>query len=273
TANRRIPIDRGWEVASSPAGALDDPKDIDGLDWITASVPTTAAGALRAAKRWSWDDNRKFDAEDWRWRVRIDGAFGPRGLGLDGLAALCDVWWKGDKLLSSDNMFVGHEANVTSSDSDELVIRCRALEPELAKKRPRPRWRVPMLDNQQLRWIRTTLLGRTPGWSPPCPAVGPWRPVWLEERALDTTGISITARLDGDVGIGEVRAPFDGTIIVGREGETVRAALTSGKGKVAIHSPQRWWPHTHGEPALYDVWIQAAKTTVDLGAVGFRTID
>jgi len=72
-ANRRIAIDRGWEVAPSPAGAIDDPKDIDGLDWIGASVPTTAAAALRAAKRWSWDDNRRFDAEDWWWRVRVDG--------------------------------------------------------------------------------------------------------------------------------------------------------------------------------------------------------
>jgi len=69
-----------------------------------------------------------------------------------------------------------------------------------------------------------------------------------------------------------VRAPFDGTIIVSRAGETVRAALTNGKGKLAIHSPARWWPHTHGEPALYDVWIQTAKATVDLGSIGFRTL-
>jgi beta-mannosidase len=67
-------------------------------------------------------------------------------------------------------------------DDNELVIRFHSLDRLVKAKRPRPRWKAPMIENQQLRWFRTTLLGRTPGWSPPAAAVGPWRDVWLERR-------------------------------------------------------------------------------------------
>src|SRR5262245_56402877 len=81
-------------------------------------------------------------------------------------------------------MFVAHEIAIepAASGDNELVIRCRALGAHLAARRPRPRWKVPMLEQQQLRWARTTLLGRTPGWSPPAAAVGPWREVRIERR-------------------------------------------------------------------------------------------
>ena len=185
TGHTRVAIDRGWEVAAAPAGSIGDPRELGGLRWIPATVPGTAAGALRAAGAWSWDDHRAFDAEDWWWRVPLADARGT--LGLDGIATLWDAWVDGAHVASGDNMFRVHELTL-DRPARELVIRCRALEPELAKKRPRPRWRVPMLEQQQLRWIRTTLLGRTPGWSPPCPAVGPWRAVWLERRAARKVG-------------------------------------------------------------------------------------
>lgn len=282
--NRRTAIESGWEVAAAPAGT---PRDaIDSLDWLPAQVPGTAAGNLRAAGRWDFSRLREFDAEDWWWRTRFHADPGEAVLGFDGLATLAEVWLDGKAILASGNMFRAHAVAVTLHGEHELLICCRALVPELAKRRPRPRWRVPMLEQQQLRWFRTTLLGRTPGWSPPCPAVGPWRAVWLETRALEVGPVKLDARMEDGVGSVGIVAALDGrveraTLVVERNGQRTRAPLSLAGGQWHTHanvaSPELWWPHTHGEPALYNAMLElrhaGGGTVVDLGRIGFRTIE
>src|SRR6185312_2733903 len=162
--------------------------------------------------RWDFNQVRDFDAEDWWWRLRFRTDPGPAVLGFDGLATLAEVWLDGELILTSDNMFRAHEVPVTLHGQHELVIRCRALSPELARHRPRPRWRVPMLKQQQLRCFRTTLLGRTPGWSPPCAAVGPWRAIWLGSRAIAIGPVRLDAQTDGAHGIASITATLDPSI-------------------------------------------------------------
>lgn len=287
--NRRVRLDRDWQVAAAPAGSTLD--GIDALQWIPAQVPGTAASALRAAGLWSWDESRPFDGEDVWWRLRIDGdgaeIRGPAVLGLDGIATLADVWIDRRQVLSSDNMFLAHELALTIDGSHELLIRCRALAPELAARRPRPRWRVPMIEHQQLRWFRTSLLGRTPGWSPPCPAVGPWRPVWLEQRRLEARELRLQAHVLDGAGVVEVAVELgdgvDAAVLQVTRGERreqaalCRDASGAWQGRVAVQAPDLWWPHTHGEPALYTLSILATvagnAVLIALGETGFRTLD
>ncbi|MEP7041528.1 MAG: glycoside hydrolase family 2 protein [Dokdonella sp.] len=284
---RRFPLEQGWEFAAAAPGS--GIEQLAQLDWHPARAPNTAAGALRDAGLWSFDTPRDFDAFDWWWRIALTAAnapVGPAVLGFDGLATLADVWLDGINVLRGDNMFVGHRLHVALSGSHELLIRCAALAPELAMKRPRPRWRVPMLAHAQLRWFRTTLLGRTPGWSPPCPPVGPWRPIWLEQRALEVAAVTLRSTLEGSSGIVEVSADLGSsasaaTLIVERNGQRVLAPLAlaggSWSGRARVSAAQRWWPHTHGEPALYALSIEARRhdevVTIDLGNTGFRTIE
>ncbi|WP_165644688.1 glycoside hydrolase family 2 protein, partial [Oharaeibacter diazotrophicus] len=51
-----------------------------------------------------------------------------------------------------------------------------------------------------------------------------------------------------------------------RDGERVQASL-------AIPGVARWWPASHGEPVLHAVALETAAGRVDLGRVGFRTIE
>jgi beta-mannosidase len=46
-------------------------------------------------------------------------------------------------------------------------------------------------------------------------------------------------------------------------------------GEVRVAEVERWWPHTHGAPALYDVALvlDGGAQRVALGATGFRTLD
>ena len=288
----------GWQAcATAPDAVLDPASPL--LSWgaVMEGETTTAAAMMRTAGSFSLDDPRarRFDAEDWWFRARlpsIDVAPGDElALHIGGIATVADVWLDGAPLLESDNMFRSHE-RILAATGGELVIRCRALDGLLGARRPRPRWKAPMVENQQLRWFRTTLLGRTPGWSPPAAPVGPWRAVRLERRrgvAIDD--VSLRTQISGTAGVVEVtcRARALGgelrpiELVVERGERQYRAALEpagDGKlvGRLSIPAVERWWPHTHGEPALYTARLSMGgergmpQTKVDLGTIGFREI-
>ena len=184
-------------------------------------------------------------------------------------------------------------------------------------RRPRARWRSSLGVPGNLRFFRTMLLGRAPGLSPGPAAVGPWRPVWLERRRGpacselrvrtrcegDTGVLSVTARLerhdgarpssldgarpDGLGGGAGAGAPFE-RALVELEGPSGahRAELavsesaegeTRLEGELRVPHVARWWPHTHGEPALHTVALTLERggeqpLRVAAGRVGFREL-
>ena len=322
TSHERTALTEGWEFAAgagAPAAgapATGPAESGTGLRWSRARVPGTVAASLREAGAWSLEAApRSFDAEEWWYRIRFDAEpVAPAErvvLGLDGLATLAEVWLNGTLLCTSDNMFVEHRVDVSellTTAGNELVIRFAALEACLQARRPRPRWRTPMVSHQQLRWVRTTLLGRTPGWSPPAAAVGPWRPVWLERRRLVDIGdlrlqATVLGHADesahGQAPCGRLTlscevAPLGGAllksvrIVAERNGQRFEADVPLAgasqrlQGTLSLPDVALWWPHTHGAAPLYRVRLQlivrgaqeAREQTVeaDLGSVGFRDL-
>ncbi|HEY4369593.1 MAG TPA: hypothetical protein VGN07_20335, partial [Steroidobacteraceae bacterium] len=301
SSHRRQYLTVGWEMCQVPVDAYENVAALaqHQLDWIAFTAPGTVAAGLRAAGRWSLDGpSRKFDAEEWwfrtRFRVVPEDPGVARFIGFDGLATAAQVWLDGKPLLTSDNMFVAHEQPIESDGREhELVIRFRSLDALLAARRPRPRWKTPMVENQQLRWFRTTVLGRTPGWSPPAAAIGPWQPVWIESRShISVRDVAIDAQVRGSAATVTVSCSLDGLndtsigsveIVVSRNGQRWVAPLSRAgshgayAGTVEIGNAQLWWPHTHGEPALYEVSLQVAvsnatRVEIDLGATGFRSL-
>src|SRR5205085_2950699 len=89
---------------------------------------------------------------------------------------------------------------------NELIIGFRSLSEELKRKRPRPRWKTSLVRNQQLRWVRTSLIGRIPGWSACAPTIGPWRDVRLEISPVLLEELTIVPILSGYTGIVRARA-------------------------------------------------------------------
>ena len=290
-------LDDAWRVATAATGQIPDPAtaDLDQLDWCDASVPSTAASALRDARRWSFDDIVDFDAHDWLWRRRFEGGDtrAVRVLRFGGLATLADVWLNGNLILRSESMFVEHEIDVGDflRDDNELVICCRALKPALQLRRPRPRWRTRLVPNQ-LRWFRTTLHGRIAAWSPPAAPVGPWRPVVFEQR-YELTGVraDLSVRLEGKDGVVDARLTFDpvdgrtphGAVLhVGNVSQALTCAPSGhrseviAKGSLRIAGVEPWWPHTHGAPARHPIHVDVLSadryTRIDLGHAGFRSL-
>lgn len=292
-----VPLDGDWSICACEPGAA-APE----ADWVPIQTPLPVAGALREAGQWSLDaPARRFDAQDWWFQCIFDApddshhAYRQRVLGFDGLATLAQVWLNGALLLTSDNAFVRHECDVSAlilPAGNRLLMRFASLDRHLQQRRARPRWRAPMVDNQQLRWCRSPLLGRTPGWSPPAALVGPWRDVWmLSEGDLRVRNLQLRTQVNGTSGY--VRCDLDLQSLGVPDVAGVELHLSLGDeqhwlsltahdqhhgGAMTLPGVTRWWPHTHGVPTLYQASLvfrrngDTPATTMVIGEVGFRSI-
>jgi len=281
-----------WECAGSPPGALEGPADLHAVgDWVPARVPGTAAGALLDAGV-ALADQRDYDEDDWWFRCRFHAPAGTWRLTFDGLATVADAWVDGAHVAHGDNMFRPLERVLDLGEGEhELVIRCAALVPLLGAKRARPRWKTYLVRHQNLRWFRTSLLGRIPGWASVPAPVGPWRPVRLTPAgAVVATGVHLLARCDGADGTVDVVFRLPGHVaaavaaspvgpgVVSVGGASAALALLPDgddvvvSGRVRVAGVERWWPHTHGPQPLYEVSATVGDHRVALGRVGFRTV-
>lgn len=269
------PLADGWEVA--PAGGVFTP----------AQVPGTVAQVFDA----------RHDAEEYVFRCRFpfeDFVPGERVfLRFGGIATLAEITLNGEELGENESMFARQEIEVTSllRPENRLTIVCRSLRQGLKARRPRPRWRTKVVAEQQLRWFRTTLLGRAPGFAPEPEPVGPWRPVelvrwqrvlvhgWRRRVGANSVDLSFHLRtlgaavsrgrlvLVGATGVHAAGLSFE------PDGEGLRAYTT-----LELADVERWWPHTHGTPHLYESRVElvlADGSVVELAdkPVGFRSIE
>jgi beta-mannosidase len=223
---------------------------------------------------WEGDEpSGDVDAQEWWFRAPLPPLEPEEGdevvLCFDGLATICDVLVDGELVLESPSMFLRHE--IPFRGGSELAIRCRPL--PKGPKEPRARWRTRIADGN-LRWIRTTLIGRT-SFAPGPPPVGPWRPVRIERRrgvAIDE--VRLRPRVEFDDGVLAVRAALRslGPELPELEVEVGDAKASLADGEVRIPHAERWWPHTHGEPVRYPVRIVGEGVEIDAGRIGFREL-
>jgi beta-mannosidase len=293
-AHRIDPLESGWELASSAPGAHETAGAAREarLPWRPALVPGTVADSLDLAL----DAANHLDGEDWWYRCTFRAPALDAGerarLRFDGLATIAEVWLNGARLSTSRNMFVPLACDVSDllRPDNELMICFRSLTAELAIRRPRPRWKTALVAHQNLRWVRTTLLGRIPGWSPAVAPIGPWRAVTLERICrLEFTRLDLQATasgLEGRILLAAEARILDGSRVTGATLQVGPHAIPlvsdQAEGRVRLSCESTlpgaplWWPHTHGRPDQLDCTLRldtdAGPIMADCGRIGFKSV-
>jgi beta-mannosidase len=274
----------GWECTSTPASSANSPAErSDSAKWLPAQVPGTFAAALQDAGEWNGEAPLELDHRDIWYRTRFAGG-SDETLHFDGLATIADVWLNGELVRRSENMFLPCAVGVRTQASNELYICFRSLTSWLSSRRGRARWRTRLATPATLRFARTTLLGRMPGWCPTIHPVGPWRPVRRVRRIGPYTLCSLDARPSLADGDGRLAVRFrlegepptnQGAVIEidGVSGQLDRISADEFAGEIAVPKVRLWWPHTHGNPYLHEARLRLGDVVCDLGRLGFRTID
>ena len=290
-----------YRCAHAPASvSAPDQLDDRASNWKPASVPGTVAHDLLMAGEWDMQHPPEIDKEDWWYRTTFAGPDHgdlnpPIVLCLDGLATIAEVWLNGTRLGITDNMFRSYRFEITDQlrPHNELAIVFRSVSTDLQRKRPRPRWKTNLVNHQQLRWCRTTLLGRMPGWSPPVPTIGPWGAIRIEQAAVTLRESHWVTAVEASTGI----VTFQGILqsfaavdrVVVRVGDVEQIATVSKhttesdtNSEIAVHASLSipdvplWWPHTHGEQPRFHCQVivesDQKQHTIDCGQVAFRSV-
>lgn len=292
-----------WKCSSHSPHTTPSPSEISNSkrEEIPASVPGTVASALQAAGLWSFEHPPEIDTQDWWYRTTFPspqdsniGTFPDVSsrcfLCFEGLASLVEIWVNGSLLLTTENMFRRYRVEVSQhlKHDNELAICFRSVTEDLKRKRPRPKWKTNLVNQQQIRWIRTSLQGRIPGWSSSAPAIGPWKEIFLESSpviledyhlnpclvhndglvSISAKILTLTSDMTAEFQVGDVRdavklTPVDGGYLL--------------EGKLKIPQATLWWPHTHGNPYLYEAKLvchsRHGNQIFTLPRVGFRRIE
>jgi len=280
----RIPLIAGWELSTEHG------------DFIPARVPGTVASALREQAAWRFGCGVRFDPGKHTFRCRFECEPARPGeeivLEIGGIATIAEVWLNQQQILRSSSMFEPHQVLVTHAirERNELSIVCHSLSEALLHKKaqaPQARWRTRVVADQPLRWFRTTLLGRAPGFAPEPEPVGPWRPIALLRRSVALDHAVIHAALDGSSGVVRFECrfrpldqrvePVAGRLIVGGEAVPLEFRETHISATLRLANVRRWWPHSHGDPSLYPARVEldlpdGSTAVLDQPAVGFRNI-
>jgi len=199
--------------------------------------------------------SERLDERTWVFRTEVLAVPDDPELAVEGVATSYEVVVDGVVVARSASMFATHRIPVEVRVGSTVELRCHPLATALPEPRPpRARWRTRLVDDGDLRLVRTALLGRCPGIAPGPPVVGPWRPVTLRSREEP---LGLRTRLEGTTGV-----------LTSRSARTLTCAGVSGVGELRIPDVAVWWPHTHGEPVLHDVTVDGEV----VARVGFRTL-
>lgn len=292
-----------WECAAAEAASVATPRDLDALDgeWSEAAVPGTAAAAMARAGRLPQGTAAAdyLERNDFWFRTAVTTQTPRTALRFEGVATVCEIYVDGIPSASNRNMFTPIDVVLDEPGRHEVVMVCRSLTSIDVPRSPRARWRTHLVVGQHLRWFRTSLFGRMPGWTPPVPAVGPWRPVrlieargWVVERRRMVTsfGAGVGGTLAADLVVAPRGAgpdassgPVAAQLVVGsrRCDLTVTGLGDSGaarlSGVLAAPDARPWFPATHGEAALDSCSVEIAERSgstesISLGRIGFRTV-
>ena len=284
-----------WSCCEQPPASISHPAQLNEVatHWLPALVPGTVASTLRANGQWDITQPLDADAKDWWYRTSFAapsaGASQPCYLCFDGLATLAEVWLNGQQILTSDNMFRAYQVDIAPylQEHNELVLAFRSLSRDLEQKRGRPRWKTNLVNHQQLRWRRSTLLGRIPGWSPPVPAVGPWRAIRLMIGPVGVLECRLFSELRENIGLvtlhARVRTEHSIDHAFLRVGDKRVAIAIQADGDscllhvvLSIDNPPLWWPHTNGDQSLLECELEihagGDSYLFQQGKIGFRDL-
>ncbi|NYE96219.1 beta-mannosidase [Psychromicrobium silvestre] len=283
-----------WTLIRCTPGAAQDPVELEALPAEqTVRLPARAPGTAAA----SWRDAfgmaavQQLDPEAWDWWFLADFEIEPGSkpdwrLHSEGIAGYATIWLDNQPRAQSSGGFDEVRFDLPLAPGrHRLAIHIRPLSSVSVPRKPRPRWRSSLVFDTSLRWHRTPLMGHIP-WFGTAKVLGPWAAITLrpepgfELNTLRTElGESSARNAVGRVILGASGKPSKrvtvklhdplGTMVLEEELELANNGAV--ETVLELADPRRWFPHSHGEPELYQLLLDDGETRQSF-QLGFREV-
>lgn len=292
-----ISLDGDCEYFSTVAGQFANPQDIDANTvYLPAKIPGVVSQLTHTEHA-----NADLDNVDHWYKIQFkhaDTASKRSVLTLNGLLTICEVYLNDTLILSAANAFHPHAVEVSQHlREDNILFLCfRALKPRYQARHPRPKYITRFVNERNLRFFRTPVLGYTPGFSDATKLVGPYRAISITHQHqcavisyhVNTTLIDKnTGEISLQLELQYLNAHANQAQILLLDSDTQDEVFShaidlavdaTGKAtlrldQAKIYDIQPYWPHTHGKPKRYQL-ILLLKGGLDervaLGHYGFK---
>lgn len=268
--------------------------------WFPAAVPGTIHTDLLINKLiddpYYSDNETKLEwisEKDWVYKTEFD--FNPEkksyNLIFEGLDTIADIYLNGDKIASTQNMFLKYELGIKKflkKGKNELKIFFHSPV-NYAKNQEAKYGKLPVELNSYRAYIRKAQYSFGWDWGPSFPTSGIWRDVYIEEEAsaeiesilFDTISLSKTkAKVRVKTGI-KCTDNSKKKLLVGLAGESKKIIITGSNTyevELSIKEPKLWWTNGEGGQNLYELKLTVVdKKDNELNSVtkkvGIRTIE
>jgi beta-mannosidase len=281
--------------------------------WMPATVPGTVHNDLMVNKvienpfiGLNENDVQWVEKEDWEYKTtfQCSGEMLRKEvveLVFEGLDTYADVYLNGNKILTTDNMFVGHRLDCRPylhAGNNELVIYFHSAVKKGMEKLVKLDYLLPAANEQAPVGERSNVFTRKApfhygwDWGPRIVTAGIWRPVkvvaWDEANINDYYLVTRSANSEKAVVAAEVeiRATKKGNYNVSVDFGTgqplinKKVRLNPGVNnftfELTVNKPRLWWPNGLGEAHLYNVKIAVDKGKKNIDhknlSYGIRTL-
>ena len=291
-------LSKQWRIQKTQSSQHENP------DWmktthpsppLLASVPNTVAQLLLDSHPQPLESLSDLDEYDWWYSTDFDlpeTHANQHELVFDGLATLADIWLNGVLILNARNMFLQYRVDVSErlQEKNQLVICFRSLANALKEKKSRPKWKTRLVEQQNLRWFRTSLLGYISGWASSAKPIGPWKGIRLESaETVKLNDLSLQPwanQADGHIKIAAdfscyQSQPCEIIFEINNKKHVLFSGITQDKQirineKIVLPQIQTWNPHTHGNSKLYQyslsIQFDGKEQVLQNGQLGFRDV-
>ena len=185
-----------WRLVRTSPGAATTPAELSALGLPGLEVVTPSpVGALLEDSPWAGCD---VDAYDW-WQSATLTPGSAALVRFDGITCPATIFADQVAVAEVESMFLPMTVTIPAG-TEHIHVRFDSVTRWLRTRRGRGRWRSTLVAAQGLRWLRTSLIGRSPVYGDLPPIVGIWQPVHLH-RGPVLDDVSVTTKVDGRVAV------------------------------------------------------------------------